>query len=202
MKQLLLSLFFISIIIFSCKEKSKTDPQKIAATEQNFTADSTEISQAVKDFYTWYSTHYMKFMEYDLYNGANKKDEPPYQIDWAVVEKYQGYIRDSAPGLGETFLTNQKVLLQKADSAFKVDKDEDVPVYFDFDWYTNTQEDPAYILSEINKSKQWIITTNGDNGIAEVKGYDENGTKPAATVIKVEMKKENGKWKIAKTWTD
>jgi len=202
MKSGLIMMLATAMVIFSCKGKNKTEAEKTSDTQQNFASDSTEISQAVKEFYTWYSTHYMKFTEYDLYNGANKKDEPPYQIDWSVVEKYQGFIRDSAPQLGETFLTNQKVLLQKADSAFKVDKDEDVPVYFDFDWYTNTQEDPAYILSEINKSRQWIITTKGDEGVAEVKGYDENGTKPAATVIRVEMKKENGKWKIAKTWSD
>jgi hypothetical protein len=202
MKPLFVILLIAATAAFSCKDKNKTAGQKTAGDTSTFTQDSTEISQTIKDFYAWYSTHYGNFMKYDLYNGVKKKDEPPYQIDWAVVDKYQGYIHDSVPQLGQSFLSNQKILLQKADSAFKVDKEDDVPAYFDFDWYTNTQEDPAYMLEELNKSKHWNIAVNGDNATAEVKGFDENGTKPAATVIVVEMKKENGKWKISKTWTD
>ena len=197
----LLSVTFL-LAICSCKEKSKTGSVKTEDPVSSYVTDSTEISNVIKEFYTWYSTHYENFMKYDLYNGVKKKNEPPYQIDWAVVDKYQGYIHDSVPQLGETFLTNQKILLQKADSAFKVDNPDDVPAYFDFDWYTNTQEDPAYMLGELNKTKLWNIKVNGDNAIADVKGWDENGTKEAAQVIIVELKKENGKWKISKTWTD
>jgi hypothetical protein len=203
MKALPALLLVTCLAVISCKDKEKAaDNKTVTVTTTSYIQDSTEISQTIKDFYTWYSTHQQNFMKYDLYNGVKKKNEPPYQIDWAVVDKYQGYIHDSVPQLGEAFLSNQKILLQKADSAFKVDKEDDVPAYFDFDWYTNTQEDPAYMLDELNKSKRWNIVVNGDNATAEVKGFDEDGTKPAATVILVEMKKENGKWKIAKTWTD
>jgi hypothetical protein len=201
MKRLFVFLLVAAIAALSCKDKTKTTDQKVD-NASTYRQDSIQISQVIKEFYTWYSTHSQRFMDYHLYKGVKKKDEPPYQIDWTVVDKYQGYIHDSVPQLGDAFLANQKILLQKADSAFKVDNPDDVPAYFDFDWYTNTQEDPAYMLDELNKTKRWNIKVNGDNAIADVKGWDENGTKEPATVILVELKKENGKWKISKTWTD
>jgi hypothetical protein len=32
--------------------------------------------------------------------------------------------------------------------------------------------------------------------------YDNNGKKTTETAISIAMKKENGKWKIAKTWSE
>jgi hypothetical protein len=197
-------LFFILLtgmaILVSCKQKDKTTDGKSETTDRG--TDSAAIRNTVIGFYTWYSKHDTVFNKYDLYSGIKKEDEPPYKINWDEVEKYQAFIRDSVPELGDTFLQNQKRLFQKCDSAFKVDVNDDIPYFFDFDWYTNTQEDPAYLLEEIIKSKQWFITINGDEAIVDIKGFDEDGTKPAATVINLIMKKENGQWTIAKTWTD
>ena len=200
MKRLFFILMAGMIILVSCKEKEKSPAGKNETADR--AKDSAAIRKTVIDFYTWYSKNDTKFNAYDLYSGIKKEDEPPYKINWDEVEKYQSFIRDSVPELGDAFLQNQKKLFQKCDSAFKVDVEDDIPYYFDFDWYTNTQEDPAYLLEEINKSTQWEINIQRDEARVDIKGFDEVGTKPAATVINLIMKKENGQWKIAKTWSD
>jgi hypothetical protein len=201
MKQLLIVFFAAALFATACKEKSKTE--KDPATQANsFSADSTAIRETVVSFYEWYTKNWERFNRYDLYDGAKKEDAPPYKIDWDEAAKYKQFIQDSVPQLGATFVSNIDLLLRKCDSAFKVDVGDDVPYFFDFDWYTNTQEDPAYLLEEMKKSNQWDIKINGDDASVEVKGFDEGGTRPAATVIRLQMKKESGQWKIAKTWSE
>jgi hypothetical protein len=142
-------------------------------------------------------------MDYKLYSGIKKKDTPPYKFNWDVAEKYQAFIRDSIPQLGQAFLDNQKKFFQQCDSAFKKDTEDEIPYGFDFDWYTNSQEDTQYLLDEINKQLPWNIKWSGDEATVDVQGeFADNGTKKASTVITIIMKKENGQWKIAKTWGD
>ena len=192
-----LLLVVLIIVVASCKGKNSADNKENPA-ENITTNDSADIRNAILDFYSWYSKNYKKLMQYDLYSGIKKEDEPPYKINWDEVKKYQDFIRDNVPQLGEDFLANQQVLFKRCDSAFKVDVEDDIPYYFDFDWYTNTQEDPQYMLDEIKKSKLWNISVDGDNAKVNIKGYDNNGEQPAITVIDIELKKENNTWKIAK----
>ncbi|MCY7309755.1 MAG: hypothetical protein LH619_03165 [Chitinophagaceae bacterium] len=210
MKRIIFFLFIATIGIVSCKDK-KTTTEKDAVTEQKtetvmapgLTKDSTAIRTVIMNFYNWYNTNFAKFQEYDLYSGIKKKDMPPYKINWDQVTKYQDFIRTSAPQLGEEFLSNQKKFFQQCDSAFKTDTQDELPYGFDYDWYTNTQEDPQYTLDEMNKAKQWIINVNGDNATTEVKGtFDDNGKQTEMTVIKLALKKESGQWKIAKIGTE
>ncbi len=203
MKNMLLLSIIFAVFFISCKQKN-SQPEKTVVKEpvQNKTQDSVEIRKTVIDFYTWYNGNYARFEHYDLYDGIKKKDAPPYKINWDVVKKYQAFIHDSVPDLGEEFLKNQRILFQKADSAFKVDVEDDVPYYFDFDWYTNTQEDPAFTLEDLKKSTHWTVTVKGDDATVDVKGVDEKGTNPPYNVANLLMKKEKGQWKIAKTWTD
>ncbi len=195
MKKLLVSMI-LCMLLSACKEKNKT------AETPTLAEDSATIRSTVLDFYNWYSVNYEKLMSYDLYDGAKEKDAPPYKIKWDEVTKYHAYIKDSVPDLGEAFLANQREMFRKADSAFKVDLDEDVPYYFDYDWYTNTQEDPKYILEEMQKSKLWMIEHDGPMATVDIKGYNEDKTKEEWSVIKLTMKKENGTWKIAKIGED
>lgn len=197
MKKLSYLLFILFVGFISCKGKDSTGIQE-NATENTYSEDSAEIRNTIVDFYTWYTKNYEKFMQYDLYSGIKKEDEPPYKINWDEVKKYQDFIRNNVPQLGEEFLANQQVLFKRCDSAFKVDVEDDIPYYFDFDWYTNTQEDPQYMLDEIKKSKLWNISVDGDNAKVNIKGYDNNGEQPAITVIDLELKKQNNTWKIAK----
>ncbi len=203
MKKLICIAAAATFLLVSCKDKkSKQDDQPAPDNRTGYAQDSADIHATVISFYTWYSTNYSKFNAYDLYSGVKKADEPPYKINWDVVDKYQQFIRDSVHWLGAAFLQNQQILFKKADSAFKVDVADDVPYYFDYDWYTNTQEDPAYLLEEMNKTKLWTIKVNGDEATVDIKGFDQNGTQAPSNVINLVMKKENGKWTIAKIGND
>jgi len=202
MKKLFL-LLGISALLFSCKDKKETSTsgevtadtlnvnKPIEAPVSDPAKDDADIRTTIKDFYTWYAKNYQSLMGFKLYSSTKKNDMPPYKINWDEVKKLQAYIRSSVPQLGEEFLVNQKYFLAEADSAFKVDVKDEIPYGFDYDWYTNTQEDPEYTLTEINKSKDWLITINGDKAIVDIKGE-------TASVLKLAMAKENGVWKIAK----
>ena len=196
------------MVLFACKNKkqvvgSEVVEQKTVGLVQDPAKDSAEIRTVITDFYNWYNKNSAKFQGYKLYSGIKKKDAPPYKINWDEVEKYQGFIRSSVPQLGEEFIKNQKHFFRQCDSAFKVDVNDDIPYGFDFDWITNSQEDTQYLVDEINKSLPWTITWSGDNALVDVKAaYNNNGKKTTETAITIVMKKENGKWKIAKTWSE
>lgn len=197
--------FFCTALIVSCKDKKQNaaSGQPATVVTSDPVKDSTEIREVISSFYNWYDKNFAKFQTYDLYSGIRKKDAPPYKINWHEVKKYQQFIHDSIPQLGEEFNMNQKRFFEQCDSAFKVDVEDDIPYGFDFDWFTNSQEDTKYLLDEINKSLPWAITITGDKATVDVKGeYNNDGEKKTETTITIQMKKENGKWKIAKTWID
>lgn len=205
MKKITLTLFILAAL-YACKGKKEepaANEPKTTETAGTVAEDSAQIRKVITDFYNWYGRNDMKLMKYDLYSGIKKKDAPPYKINWDEVEKYQAFLRDSVPQLGQEFLQNQKKMLQQCDSAFKVDTEDEVPYGFDYDWYTNSQEDTKYTTDEINKPLGWDITVNGDYANVGVKGVVisyENGNekKKEEVILKLQMKKENGKWTIAR----
>jgi len=147
---------------------------------------------------TWFTTNDAKLQGYDLYSSIKRKNMPPYKINWDQVAKYHDFIRGNVPQLGETFISNQKRFFEQCDSAFKVDLEDDIPYGFDYDWYTSSQEEPQYLLDEINKSGPWTITGSGDDAAVDIiSEYDNNGKKEMTTLIRLNLKKENGQWKIA-----
>jgi len=204
MKQLTLLLLIISIGFVSCKQadksaKKETAPEATQETAPDTAKDSAAIRNTIMEFYNWYNTNDKKLQAYNLYNGIKKKDSPPYQINWEEAEKYLTFIHTSVPQLGSAFINNQRLFFKQCDSAFKVDTEDDIPYGFDYDWFTNSQEEPQVLLDELNQSKQWLIIVKGDDAHVAVKGtYTDNGKQTETTVIKVDLKKEGGKWKIAK----
>jgi hypothetical protein len=173
--------------------------QKEAKIEQDQVKDSAAIRNTVMEFYDWYNKNYTKFEAYTLYTSIKKKDNPPYKMNWEEVEKYLTFIHESVPQLGEAFINNQRQFFRQCDSAFKVDVEDDIPYGFDYDWYTNSQEEPQVLIDELNQSKQWVTTVNGDDAHVTVKGiYMDNGKQTETTVINIDLKKEKGKWTIAR----
>jgi hypothetical protein len=206
MRRVIILFSIVAISIVSCKDKKQTTEKDAVVPEQKTTEvaaadpakDSTEIRTVVMDFYNWYTKNFAKFQEYSLYSGIKKKDMPPYKINWDQVAKYQDYIRASVPQLGEEFLANQKKFFQQCDSAFKVDTQDELPYGFDYDWYTNSQEDPSYLLDGINKSTKWMINVKGEEASVEIGAPDHKDYLAGSLLLYVGMKKENGKWTIAK----
>ena len=210
MKKFIATFLCINIIGFMACIDNKKGNEKVVVVEPTAPAlsedpvkDSVTIRKLITDFYNWYNKNYTRFQEFNLYSSINKKEMPPYKINWDQVTRYQDYIRTSVPQLGEEFISNQKRFFQQCDSAFKANVEDDMPYGFDYDWYTNSQEDPQYLVDEINKSTTWLITRSGDYATVEVKGeFDNNGKKEITAVLKLTMKKEKGQWTIAKIGTE
>ena len=202
MKQFLF-LLAATALFAGCKGKKAT-AETPATTEITAPAgsDSTAIRTLITDFYTWYTGHYESMMKYKLYNGTGKPDQPPYQINWAEVDRYQAFIRDSVPYLGTAFLANQKKMFQQCDSAFKVDVKDEIPYGFDYDWYTNSQEDPAYLLNGIKSSGKWMIQVKNDEATVEIGAPEDKNYVSGSLLLFVGVKKENGQWKIAQIGND
>ncbi len=162
-------------------------------------SDSAQIKNSVITFYNWYNKNYAKLQGFTLYTGVKTKEGPPYKINWKEVERYFGYLRTSVPNIGEEYIKNQRIFLKECDSVFKETPEDEIPYGFDYDWYTNSQEEPQSLVDELKKSKQWITTVKGNDATVDVLGYYMNGdTKVETVVMCFGMKKEKGKWKIAK----
>lgn len=191
-----------TMLFLSCKQKDQTAGKNGDPAEQTPepATDSVYIRQTVTDFYEWYHTHYSSFFRFDLYSGLKKEDAPPYKINWEEIKKYQQFIRDSVPQLGQAFLDNQQRFFKQCDSAFKVDIEDEIPYGFDYDWYTNSQEGTEYLLEDIrNPSTAWEIRVNGD--VADVRltaSRTFEGKTENYTAISLSLKKENGRWTISK----
>ena len=203
MKQFILILF-AATCLFACNNSKQETAQKqqpagITAAD---TGDSVIIRSVILDFYTWYTGNYDKMMGYQLYSGTRKKDQPPYKINWDEVKRYQAFIKDSIPQLGQDFLDNQMKMFRQCDSAFKVDLADEIPYGFDYDWYTNNQEEPSYLLTGIRSSGKWIISIKGDEASVEIGAPEDKNYISGSLLLFVGLKKENGQWKIAKIGND
>jgi len=190
--------FMISITILSCKDKKVTvesNPQETKTTK-DLSKDTTEIKQTVLSFYNWYGANWEKLTKYRLYQGEN----PPYKMNWSEVDRMHQYMRANVPQLGNEFISNQKLFLRQTDSAFKQDVENEIPYNFDYDWYTNSQEDPMYLIDALNSSSsRWKYDVNGDDAMVEIKGkWLDETPDPPGTLMKLAMKKENGTWKISR----
>ena len=81
---------------------------------------------------------------------------------------------------------------------------DDIPYGFDYDWYTNSQKDPQYLLDAMSKEmSSWDIKVNNNDAIVKISGFnDHNGKQERINFIGLAMKKENSVWKIAKIGID
>ena len=161
--------------------------------------DSAQIRSTIMGFYNWYLKNHPKLNSFELYKGAKSSDSPPYTINWTEVNRYFAYIRSSVPWLGETYIASQKKFFQECDSAFKADPEGEIPYGFDFDWYTNSQEDPVWLVDELKQARAWVTTVRGNDATVDVLGqYNDNGNFIETVILCYAMKKEKGKWKIAR----
>lgn len=188
----------------ACKDKKPAteETKEVTTVVADPAADSAAIRGVILDFYTWYTANDEKLMNYKLYSGIKKADQPPYKINWDEVDRYQAFIRDSVPQLGQAFLADQKKMFQQCDSAFKVDVNDDIPYGFDYDWFTNSQEDPSYLLEGLKTSGKWVIQAKEDQASVEIANPENKNYVSGALLLYVGLRKENGQWKIAKIGND
>lgn len=191
-----------AIVITSCNNSGNSTTASTDTTVSNegyARQDSTEIRKTITEFYDWYKVNWPKFPNTGLYESFKIPDLPPYRINWKEVEKYHQFIKDSVPQLGNAFIEEQKRFFAQCDSAFKIDIEDEIPYGFDYDWYTNSQEDPNYLIDEMKNSHNWKTKITGDEATVEVMRWrDVNGNETEESIIKFGMKREAGKWTIAR----
>lgn len=205
MKQAIIFVFAI-VTAIACNNKKKEAEVKDAtapvATTPEPGKDSADIRAVIIDFYTWYASNYKKLMSFDLYRSLKKNNAAPYELNQSEVKKYRDFVRDSITQLGAEFDKNLAIIFAKADSAFKANKKDDVPAYFDYDWYTNGQENASWFLNGLKTSSKWIINVKGDEASVEVGTPENKDYVSGMLLLYAGMKKENGQWTIAKIGND
>jgi len=162
-------------------------------------ADSVQIKTIVLNFYNWYNKNWKRLDGFRLYSGIKVKDSPPYKINWKEAERYFAFIKINMQQLGNEFINNERKFFRQCDSAFKAEPDEEMPYGFDYDRFTNSQEDPQWFIDDLKKAKQWSILFADETAHVDILGtYSDNGRELETVIMCLEMKKEKTKWKIAK----
>ncbi len=164
---------------------------------QTLNAEQRLVKQVVVDFYKWYAINDAKLYKFKLYKGKIEKDTPPYIVDWKVAEKYFTYIRKNVPWLGEAFIDNERKFLKQCQQSFNKYPEDEMPIGFDYDRFTDTQEDAKYTLSGtvLNKKMLWQINIKNNTTKAEVFISEKQKTDE---ISKIEVVKEKDFWKISK----
>ena len=161
--------------------------------------DSVQIKTTVLNFYNWYDKNWKKLDGFKLYNGIKVKDLPPYKINWKEAERYFSFIKINVPQLGEEFISNERKFFKQCDSAFKAEPKDEIPYGFDYDRFTNSQEEPDWFIDELKKAKQWAMTITGTTAAVDILGsYLDNGKELETVIMCLAMKKEKSRWKIVK----
>jgi len=185
-------IILIALFSFTASAQSKTKP----------VSDSAQIRSVVMNFYNWYNSNWGKINAFKLYKGKKTSDGflPPYKIDWKEVDRYFAYLRKNVPYVGEAFIVQERKHFRWADSMFKKEPDGEIPAGFDYDRFTNSQEEPEYLLKELkNKKSKWTIKSKKNSATVVVQNFDA----PSSEYLQLfcaEMIKEKGKWKISKPY--
>ena len=162
--------------------------------------DSTQIKNTLTGFYKWYDANWQKLTAFKLYKGKNQNDEPPYRINWKEVDRYFAYLRKNSSHLSEAFIEEERERFKRIEQDFQNHPEEEIPSGFDYDRFTNTQEEPSYFLQELlRKDNQWQTYVNGNTASLSI-AQPSFKEQPLAThhFFCVEMRKEKGKWKITR----
>jgi hypothetical protein len=167
------------------------------------TAQLSKEQESIKkiffDFLNYYRDNEAKFYSFKLYKGTGKEDGPPYQINWKEVEKYFSWLRKNVPYVGEEYIKNERNDFKFYDSCFKEDPEEEMPMGFDYDRWTGSQEDVSYMIEWYTSPKnKFEVIIKGNKARLRIgaelwEGDDEKNRGWSV----VDFVKEKGKWKMA-----
>lgn len=163
------------------------------------TAEQKTIQQTFFSFLKFYKANEKKFNSFVLYKGTGKESGPPYKIQWKEAEKYFTYLRTAVPYVGEAYINAERNHFKYADSCFKADPQEEMPVGFDFDRWAGGQEDISYTIKWYTSPKnKYIVTITGNTATLKIGSPLDNGAaeKDRSWSI-VPFTKEKGKWVMA-----
>lgn len=177
-----------SCLILSCKNNSTNTSTPVV--EKNMVSDSAAIADVIHGFYKFYSTFENDTTQYNFIDDSGKflkLDETKLKL---YLEKY------AKTGLvSEEFLTNVRDFYMKCGKLWVTEEKGDVPSGMDADIMYCAQDGDfpefttAPVMSVIKGDRataKMVFKPNGGNG--ESRNY--------------ELKKENGKWLMAKVECD
>jgi hypothetical protein len=161
--------------------------------------EKESIKKIFFDFLKYYRDNETKFYSFRLYKGTGKENGPPYHIDWKEVEKYFSWLRKSVPYVGETYIKNERKDFKFYDSCFKADPQEEMPMGFDYDRWTASQEAVEYMIEWYSSPKnKYEVIIKGNKARLRIGGelWEGEEEKDRGWSV-VDFVKEKGKWKMA-----
>lgn len=157
------------------------------------------IKKTFFEFLKFYQKNETKFNQFRLYKGTGKENNPPFKVLWTEVEKYFAYLRKSVPYVGEAYIKAERAHFKFSDSCFKADKEEIMPVGFDYDRWAGGQETIDYTIQWYTSPKNiYQVDITGNTAILKI-GSElwEGATEADRSWSFVPFTKEKGKWKMA-----
>lgn len=193
MKHLLGAALLISIFLTACQNnetpKTATAPETKAAPAPAANADSIAIADAVHGFFTWYDANSERLGKIQFVNDKGKHltlDEKQFAVYLEEVRK-SGFV-------SETFLTNETKFYHTCAKIWQTEAKDEVPTGLDADRFLCAQD----FIAPYNTGK---VTSDisGDGALATL---TLTGSQNEQSIFTFDLKKENGKWLLAKLGCD
>ena len=191
MKQLAF-LLLLSTLIFACKENPKqVEKVNIEALKKVAFSDSAVIAETIHGFYKWYdafdkdTTRNTNFTEV---KGKHLK------INELALKKYLGEFNKSGV-VSEEFITNEYSFYKKCEVLWLTEDKDDVPSGMDANKFFCGQD---WEFEEFTTAPV-TSTITGDRAKATMLFKPKSGNGASRSF---ELKKENGKWLLAKVECD
>ena len=187
MKQFALLTLVVAFFLVACNNKDAAKSAASAETKTavaNTSADSLAIAEALHGFFTWYDANETRLGKIEYVNDKGKHlvlDEKQLMLYHAEIKK-SGFVSDD-------FIADEKKFYQACSKAWANERKDEVPTGLDANRYHCAQDFMAPYNTGVVTS-----TINGDRADAVL--TLSAGT--AKSDFKFEMKKENGKWLLAK----
>jgi Protein of unknown function (DUF3828) len=192
MKNVLITLLCLVTFVTACKNNAETKntattETKAAASPAN--ADNTAITETLHGFFTWYSANDERIGKINFVNETGKHlalDEKQLTVYHAEVKK-SGFVSDE-------FIADEIKFYKACSKSWEEETKGEVPTGMGADRYLCAQD----FIAPYNTGTVTSVI-NGDRAKATLTLKGEQGEKSDFTF---DMKKEGGKWLLAKLGCD
>jgi hypothetical protein len=161
--------------------------------------DSVQIEHTITSFYKWYNNNWEKVNAFKLYNSKTGPEGPPYIVNWKGVKKYFTYLKKEAPQLHPEFYLAEREEFKRLQKGFDKNPQEAIAIGFDYDRFTNSQDEPQWFITELKKTAKWQIDykTNTEAIITLWQSASDARGDYQYQLMCFDMKKTGKGWKIA-----
>lgn len=185
----LVNISFLAILLFSCKDAPKNTP--VIEASKEVISDSMAVTNTIRGFYKWYKDFVVDTTKHmDFADDSGKH----YKLNTSKLERYYAHFKVTG-FVSNEFIENEYAFYKKCNTLWQDEPVDDVPSCLDADKYYCAQDwdDNIWLNSPIK-----ITKTNGDRASATLYYKDQ----AYSMERNFELKKENGKWVLAKIECD